>query len=49
MDLPAWVIQAIRDYQAPETGEVTITIETYKTGVTRARIGGKITIKPPQK
>jgi hypothetical protein len=49
MDLPSWVIEAIRQYQAPETGEVSIRIETYKTGVTRAKIGGTITIKPPQK
>jgi len=49
MDLPSWVLAAIREYKAPDTGEVTITIDTYKTGVTRARIGGKITIKPPQK
>jgi hypothetical protein len=49
MDLPAWVIQAIRDYQAPETGEVIINLEMFKTGVTKAKIGGRIIIKPPQK
>jgi hypothetical protein len=48
MDLPAWVIQAIREYQAPETGEVMLTLETYKTGVTKATIGGRIIIKPPK-
>jgi hypothetical protein len=49
MELPAWVIQAIREYQAPETGEVNISIDIYRMEATRARIGGRITIKPPQK
>jgi hypothetical protein len=48
MDLPAWVIQAIRDYQAPETGEVIFILELFKTGVTKAKIGGRITVKPPR-
>ena len=52
MELPGWVLEAIRQYQPPfDTGEVEVVllIETYKTGVTKAKIGGKITVKPPQK
>jgi hypothetical protein len=48
MDLPAWVTQVIREYQAPESGEVILIIETYKNTVTKAKIGGRITVKPPR-
>jgi len=49
MDLPGWVIQAIREYQPADTCEVIIRIERFKTGITKAKIGNVITVKPPQK
>lgn len=49
MDLPAWVITAIRDYVPGETCEVVIRLDRYKTGITRVRIGELLTVKPPQK
>ena len=49
MDLPGWVLEAIRKWQAPETGEFTIRLDLYKTGVTRVRLGDSVTVKPPQK
>ena len=49
MELPGWVIEVIRQYRPPETCEVQIRLELYKTGITKAKIGDVVTVKPPQK
>lgn len=47
MDLPAWVLEEIRRFEAPRTGKVVIELERYQGGVTRLEIGGVIRSKPP--
>ena len=48
MILPAWVREAIRVFEAPVTGKVTIELEVYQQGITKLEIGGVIRRKPPQ-
>ena len=48
MDLPAWVEDEIKKYEAPMTGKVVIEIERYLGGITRIEIGGLVRVKPPQ-
>lgn len=48
MDLPAWVLEAIRAYKAPDTGKVVIELERYQTGVTSIEIGGIVRHRPPK-
>ena len=47
MELPAWVIDLIRKFNAPPTGRVVINLERYQGGITKAEIGGIIREKPP--
>ena len=48
MNLPDWVQDEIRRYDAPPTGKVVIEIECYQGGVTKMEIGGVVRVKPPQ-
>ena len=48
MDLPEWVAEEIRRYEAPMTGKVVLEIERYMGGITRIEIGGLVRVKPPQ-
>jgi hypothetical protein len=48
MDLPGWILEAVRDFKAPDTGQVTIVLERYCGGVTQVEIGGIVRLKPPK-
>lgn len=46
MNLPPWVLESIYKFAAPETGQVVITLELYKNGVTKLELGGVVRVKP---
>ena len=46
MDLPSWIIEAIKEFGAPYTGRIIIELELYRGGVTKLEIGGFIRHKP---
>ena len=46
MNLPDWVLKAIRDFAAPGTGKVTLTLECYQGGITKLELGGVVRVKP---
>lgn len=46
MLLPAWVLDLIERFKAPETGKVTIVLETYNGGITKVEIGGSVRYTP---
>jgi hypothetical protein len=49
MNLPPWVQNAIKEFNAPLTGMVDIKLELFKGGVTKIELGGIIRVKPDQK
>jgi len=48
VNIPDWVLGALRTFDPPETGKVTIELELYQGGVTKAEIGGTVRVKPPK-
>jgi len=46
MELPSWVLDAIKEYEGPKTGRVVLELEYYQGGVTKIELGGFIRRKP---
>jgi hypothetical protein len=47
MDVPTWLLELIRKFNAPPTGRVIINLERYQGGITKVEIGGTVREKPP--
>lgn len=47
MKLPDWALAVIQNFQALQTGKVTIELELYNGGITKLEIGGVERHKPP--
>lgn len=45
--LPDWALAVIQNFQALQTGKVTIELELYNGGITKLEIGGVERHKPP--